>query len=294
MTVIVDQDQQRSSPAGQARLVRRPVGSPVEIRRRSVRARRVDLALGVAVPLFLLGLWELASRQGWVDRRIYPPVTKVIQTGWQLARDGALGDAASSTLNRLMQGFLLGSSTGFLVGMGMGLGHRVRSALEPLLNALYVVPKLALLPIFLTMFGFGDAPKVVLVAVVVFFFVWINTMETFATVPLAYREVAKSFGASRSLTFLQVFLPSSLPQIFVGLRMAMSVSVLSIVGAEFLVGNAGLGYLIFNSRQLFFQDRMYAGMIAVAVMGVILSSIIAFIGRRLTPWAKVERQQLRV
>ncbi|MGE0308686.1 MAG: ABC transporter permease [Acidimicrobiia bacterium] len=294
MTVMVQEDQQRPATTGKARVVRRPVGSPVEIRRRSVRARRVDLTLGVVVPLVLLGLWELASRQGWIDRRIYPPVTTVIQTGWELASDGVLGDAAATTLKRLLQGFFLGSILGFVVGMGMGLGHRIRAALEPLLNALYVVPKLALLPIFLTMFGFGDTSKVVLVAVVVFFFVWINTMETFATVPLAYREVAKSFGASRTRTFLQVFLPSSLPQIFVGLRMAMSVSVLSIVGAEFLVGSTGLGYLIFNSRQLFFQDRMYAGIIAVAVMGVILSSIIAFIGRRLTPWAKVERQQLKV
>jgi sulfonate transport system permease protein len=171
----------------------------------------------------------------------------------------------------------------------MGSVRLLRRALEPTLDALYVVPKLALLPVLLNMFGLGEGPKVALVAVTVFFFVWIGTMTAVMAVPEGYRETGAAFGASRAQMFRHVLVPGALPQIVVSLRVAAGVAVLVIVAAEFIVGDSGLGYLIFNSRALFINDRMYVGIVVVALFGVAFSELIRALGRLVTPWAPQDR-----
>jgi sulfonate transport system permease protein len=245
----------------------------------------------VAVPTALLLLWQVAAQTNWIDKRLYPAPTSVFSNGWHLFIHGRLRADIVITLKRILLGFAFGASVGMVLGTIMGASRLVRAAFEPLLNALYVVPKLALLPVFLTIFGLGDAPKIVLVAVTTFFFVWIGAMEAIATVPEGYREAARSLGVSRARMFYDVMLPAALPQLFVALRVAIGVAVLVIVAAEFIVGSTGLGYLIFSSRAIFANDAMYAGIVCVAVAGVILAGIVSWIGKQLTPWTRPTRSR---
>lgn len=263
-------------------VVREP-GAADPVRRARLRTY-LERTLAIAVPLVGLALWQVASSRRWIEPRLYPSPTTILDEGWNLLVDGRLRTDITATLYRVLIGYVIGSLTGLVVGTFMGVSRLFRAALEPTLNAFYVVPKLALLPIFLAILGYGEAPKLALVAVTVFFFVWIETMEAMASVPAGFREAARAFDVSAPQMFGHVLLPAALPQIFVALRVSMGVAVLVNTAAEFVVGNDGLGYLIFNSRALFAVERMFVGIAVVAIVGVVLSSVVGVVGRWLTPW----------
>ncbi|MES9536377.1 ABC transporter permease subunit [Actinomadura sp. NPDC000600] len=283
----------RAASAEERIIVREPGAAERSPAGAAARRRTLELGLAIGVPVVLIALWQVASDQGWIDARLYPAPTTIVANGWDLAVDGKLWPDVWVTTRRVVLGFLIGTGIGALLGLVMGTSRTVRAALEPLLDALYVVPKLALLPIFLNMFGIGEGPQLALVAATVFFFVWISTMSAFLAVPEGYREAGAVFGAGRWQMFRHVLLPGALPQIMVGARIAAGVSVLVIVASEFVAATDGLGYLIFNSRALFQNDVMYVGIVCVAVLGVVFSEIIRFLGRRLTPWAPGDRDRVR-
>lgn len=282
----------RGGPGGTGMvLVRAPGQAELDPGKARARRRALEITLGIAVPLVLILWWQLAVQQKWIDSRIYPAPQTIIEDGWQRLVDGKLWPDIWATLKRVVPGFLLGSLAGYAVGLLTGSMPLVRAALEPMLDALYVVPKLALLPIFLLIFGLGETPQIVLVAVTVFFLIWIQTMAAVLAVPDGYREAATVFGANRWQMYRHILVPASLPPVVVGLRLASGMAVLVIVASEGLASpnNDGLGYLIFNAKNIFDNRAMYVGIIVVAIVGVVFSELVRFIGRLLTPWAPDRR-----
>ncbi|OHV40028.1 MULTISPECIES: ABC transporter permease [Pseudofrankia] len=253
----------------------------------------LEIGLAVGVPVVLLGLWQAASGLGWIDSRLYPSPTDIVRTGGRMLGHGQLWDDIWHTTFRVLAGFALGTLAGVLFGLAMGSVRLIQVALEPTLDALYVVPKLALLPIFLTMFGLGEGPKIALVAVTVFFFVWISTMSAIIAVEDGYREAGRCFGANRWQMFRHVLVPAALPQMFVAMRVAAGVAFLVIIAAEFIVGDDGLGYLIFQSRTLFINDQMFVGIVVVALEGVLFAELVRLVGRRVTRWAPADQERAR-
>lgn len=274
-----------AEPAGGTVVTRAPGPAELRPRAHARRQRVIKLSLSIGVPVGLLLLWQVASDSTWIDPRLYPSPTTIAEAAWDMAVSGVLWHDLWISCQRVLLGFLLGAVVGLALGVLTGLSKYVRAALEPMLNGLYTVPKLALLPIFLTIFGLGEGPKIVLIAVTVFFYVWISTMSAILVVPKGYREAAVSFGAGNWQMFTKVVLPAALPQTFVGLRISMATAVLVLVGAEFIVGNDGLGYVIFNSRSLLQNERMYVGIVCAALLGVVASAIVRWLGRRLSPWS---------
>jgi sulfonate transport system permease protein len=270
-------------------LVRAP--GPRELHPVRTRRRRhvLELSLAVAVPLVLVLLWQLAASQSWIDDRVYPAPSTILADGWDRAADGELWPDVWATLKRVLGGYVIGTVSGYLLGLLMGSVPLIRAALEPLLDALYVVPKLALLPVFLNMFGLGEGPQIALVAATVFFFVWISTMAAVVSVPAGHRDAGQVFGASPWQMFRHVLLPASLPAVLVGARIAAGVAVLVIVASEQIAATNGLGHLIFDARALFQNDVMFVGIVCVAVLGVVFSELVRLAGRLLTPWAPRDR-----
>jgi ABC-type nitrate/sulfonate/bicarbonate transport system permease component len=254
-------------------------------RRRAV----VEVGLAVAVPAALILWWQLASDWHYLDPRTHPSPTTIFSAGWNLATEGDLWSDTFVTMRRVILGWFVGGSSGIVLGLVMGANRLLRKALEPTLDALYVVPKLALLPVLLTIFGLGEGPKVALVAITVFFFVWISTMTAVMSVAEGYRETGQAFGATQGQMFRHVLVPAALPQVMVGLRVGSGVAVLVIVAAEYIVGTDGLGYVIFNAHSLGLNDEMYVGIVVVAVFGVLFAELIRQVGRRLVPWAPEDR-----
>ncbi|WP_063766262.1 ABC transporter permease [Streptosporangium amethystogenes] len=265
-------------------LIRRPGVAelhPVRTRRRWTVTK---VALGVSVPVLFVLAWQLSAVFEWVDPYLYPPPSRLGPALVTLWEEGKLVDATVTSVRRIILGYLLGAGAGVVVGFLMGMSRALRAALEPFSWAWYTVPKLALLPIFLTIFGFGDTSVVVLIAVTVYFFVWISVMSAVMAVPAGYREAALMLRANSWEMFRQVLLPAALPEIFVGLRIAAGVSVLILVGIEFVISDQGLGYLIEQGRTLLLLEQSYVGILLVALVGYLFALLVKFIGRLFIRW----------
>ncbi|HMG42003.1 MAG TPA: ABC transporter permease [Acidimicrobiales bacterium] len=257
------------------------------------RRRWLYRSLAWGFPVALVALWQLAASREWIDTRLFPSPSDIVTAGRELVDEGTLQEQVWISLQRVWWGLFWGSVTGVAVGFACGAVRVVRATLESTLSALYTVPKLALLPMLLLIFGSGESPKVILIAITVFFFMWLSAMAAVMEVSDGYREAARAFRVSHWQMFRHVLFPATLPQILVGLRLSSGVAVLMMVGAEFAQGNDGIGKFIFQSWTLFLADRMYIGIVAVALMGLAFSMAITALTRVLVRWAPRDRDQVR-
>lgn len=260
---------------------RDPVG---HARRRAV----LETTLAVLVPVGLIALWEW---QPWLaDNLLVPPsdIIRHFDNAFADAPGGHMWIDVRASLKRVLWGYLWGCIFGLLFGYVLGLSRLIRKALDPLLVALYMVPKLALIGVFLVILGFDDKPLIVVIAVTVFFFVYMQTVAAVRSVSGSYREAAESLGAGRWQLFRHVVLPASLPQVFVGLRISAGVAVLTVIGAEFAYppGQKGLGYRINLGRSTFDPPPMYVAIVVTSIIGVIFTWVVTLAGRALTRWAR--------
>lgn len=257
------------------------------------KRRIIERTLGIAFPIVLLVLWQIASSRHWIDRRFYPSPTDILSEMRKTFRQNPKKNwwiDVGVSVRRMMWGYLWGVVFGLVFGFVLGMSRMVRATVGPTLNALYTVPKLALIGVFLIIFGFDEKPIIVVVAVTVFFFVWIQTEASVVHVPEGFREAARSFGTNRFQMFRHVVLPSAMPSIFVGLRVAAGVAVLTLIGCEFVFApkNQGIGFRINNARQILDPKQAYVGLVVAALLGVIFIALVRLLGRLLMPWASDE------
>ncbi len=273
------------------RLTREPMNFDRDPVGHARRRKLVYTALGIAVPVLILGFWQIASKRAWINETFYPAPSDSFDQLRQMFDKRGFGTDLRLTLKRMLVGWAWGSLLGLVFAYLMGMSRLVRAALEPTFNMLYTVPKIALLTPFLIIFGFRDRPVYVVVGVTVFFFAWVPTQAAVMSVSESYREAATSFGANRWQLFRHVILPSTLPGVFVTLRVAASVSVLSVIGVEFAYApeNRGLGYVINTARQTFEPKIAYAGIFIAALVGVVFQAIVKIVGRLVVRWEKEDR-----
>lgn len=260
-------------------------------RQRRLRAR--DLVLSILTPLVLLAAWEIAARTGAIDARLFSPPSKILETAVEKAADGSLWRHAGATTARLLAGFILGAIAGIVTGLLMGVIRPLRAALGPMFTALYALPKIAILPLLLLIFGLTETPKILSVAITVFFVLQINTVAGIMQIDPRILEAARAYRAQRLRLFWHVLLPAATPTIFTGLRVAAGTSVIVITAVEFVASNDGLGFLIWNSWQLFQPPTMYVGLIAVALLGALMTLASILLERALMPWKYSSARQKR-
>lgn len=247
-----------------------------------------DRLLGVASPLALLLVWELSARTGVVDTRFFPAPTSIIKQGAELAVSGELWGHLSASLQRLLWGSLLGGIPALLLGIAMGLYRPIRAAIDPLISATYPVPKSAILPLILLIFGLGEASKIVMVALGVFFPVLINTITGVLQIDKIYLDVGKNFRASRWQTFRTVALPGALPSIMAGIKLGIGMGLILIAIAEMVGAKNGIGFMIWDAWQILSVESMYVGLIVISILGFLLTLILNEIEGWILPW-KQER-----
>lgn len=264
-----------------------PEGLEAALLREARRVRRLssrDVALAVSTPLALLLLWETVGRAGVVDVRIFPPPTQIASDGVDLIQSGRLQEAFGATVTRLIIGYTTGAAAGIAVGMAMGLIRPIRAALDPLFSALYALPKIAILPILLLIFGFSETPRILLITFGVFFILQINTLSGMKHVDARLMEAATAYRARGWRKFRYVLFPATLPAIFTGLRVSAGMAVIIVTSVEFVAADNGLGFLIWNSWQIFQPGTMYVGMATVALLGAALTGLIVWTERVAVPW----------
>lgn len=268
-------------------VVRRSAAVDVDPVRFFKRRRMLDLCLRIATPFLLIGFWQVAAVNEFViERKFFPAPTDTIGAFRRSIASGLLWDSVRISSGRMLYGFVFGSLAGVLFGLALGMSRWLRVAFDGTLSALYTIPKLALLPLLLVIFGLGDGPKIILIAMSVFFIVAISTIESVVSIPTSVYEPIRSCGAGRFQIFRHVTLPTILPALFVSLRLAAGSAVIVLVGIEFVQGGEGLGWMIWNSWQVFNVGRMYVGIVTVAVIGVVFQLAIQLLGRVLTPWTE--------
>lgn len=246
----------------------------------------VTIVLGGALPVVLLVAWQIAAEQRWISPLFYPPPTRILERTWDQVVNGQLLSDTAITSKRLLLGFVFGAAPGVLLGLLSGMSRVLRQFLYPTATALYVVPRIAMLPLVLVAFSIGDEARVFMVAFSVFFIAYFSALSGAEQVRVTHYEVARAFGTSRVRTLARVVLPASAPSIATGLQVAMGFALIVIVGTEFLAANDGLGARIWTSYQIFDFPSMYAGIVAVTLLGVVLNYALLVAKWALVPWQR--------
>lgn len=257
----------------------------VETQQRRKRfLRRRDILLSILTPLAFLVAWEIAAATGLIDSRVFSAPTQIFQTGFEMISDGSLFAHSWATIYRLVLGFVIGAIVGIGMGMLMGLWRPLRAAFGPMFTALYALPMIAILPLLLLVFGLTETPRILAIAISVFFVLQINTTAAVIQVDDGVLEAARSYNARGFKLFTSILLPASLPTILTGLRVAAGMAVTVVTAVEFVAANEGLGFLIWNSWQLFQPSVMYVGLVAVAILGAVVTFALVWLERLVTPW----------
>ena len=242
--------------------------------------------VGLILPVVLVILWQIASKNDWINPIFYPAPSDVLRRTWDQVTDGRLITDARLTTGRLLWGFALGAIPGLLFGVAAGVSRTVRELTYPLATALYVVPRIAMLPLVLVALGINDQARIFMVAFSVFFIVFFSALSGVEQVDRNFVEAARAFGADRIRLGATVLLPGAAPTVFSGMRVAMGFALIVIVGTEFLAANDGLGARVWTSYQIFDFTSMYAGIIAVTLLGVLLAWALLALEWLLVPWRR--------
>lgn len=242
--------------------------------------------ISIASPFVALAVWQVVVVTNVLDERFFPtPISVADELGSMIA-NGDLWHELSISLQRIFIGFAIGAASGLVLGLLMGWFKSVRAFLNPIISATYPIPKIALLPLFLVIFGLGETPKIVTVATAAFFLQVITTYEGVARIDPVLIQAGQNYGAKGHRLFTKIILPASLPAIWTGLRLALGVSLLIIVAAEFVDADRGIGRLIWISWQTLAVERMYVGLVVIAALGIIFTSLLGRVGKLLMPWGQ--------
>jgi ABC-type nitrate/sulfonate/bicarbonate transport system permease component len=246
--------------------------------------RRFERVISVCSPLLLLLVWELCARGRYIDIRFFPAPSAILAHLADLAASGSLWGDLGASLRRLAVGLLVGGIPGVVLGLAIGLYRPLRAAVDPLIAGTYPIPKSSLLPLVLLIFGFGEASKIVMVSIGVFYPVVINTAAGVAQIPVTYMDVARSFKAGPWNTFRYIAFPGALPLIMTGIRLGAGMGLVLIAIAEMIGAKSGLGYMIWNAWEVFDVEKMYAGLFVIAIIGFLLNLALDALERVVTPW----------
>ena len=254
--------------------------------RRRVRGalRRVRWVRRFASLAVLLVLWQIGSSRGWIAPQKFPPPSDVWAALTALLARGELAENLAASLGRMGRGLLLGGGAAVVVGTVAGLSRIGEEVVDAPLQALRVIPVLALSSLFIIWFGIGEQSKVYLIALGAFFPLYLNVFGGIRNVDNRLVEAARVFGLGRVGLALRVMLPGALPQLLIGLRQSIGVAWLSLVVVEQTNARAGIGALIIDAREFSRTDIVVVGLLIYAVLGLLTDLLVRLIERGVLPW----------
>ena len=240
---------------------------------------------GIGIVIFL-ALWEALPRLGIVSDAYLSPPSAVIASIAQLVDTGQLWKHMAASLQRSLWGLVLASFSGVVLGLLIGSSKRLAAIVDPVLQLFRQTSAFALFPVFILFLGIGELSKVAIIFWASFWPVLLSTVSGVKQVDRLLVNSALSMGASQRFIFFKVVLPASLPSIFTGVRLAGAYSITALVAAEMIGAHSGLGFLTLNSQETFQIPTMYAGILLLAVLGLVLNYLLALLERRLLRWRR--------
>jgi sulfonate transport system permease protein len=247
-------------------------------------ARWARPTLGLLVPVALALFWEIAVREGWSNGRLVPPPSVIWHTFADLAETGELQRHAIATLSRVAAGFGFGVVAGTLVGAITGYSGLMNRLLDPTMQGLRAIPSIAWVPLFILWFGIFEASKVILIAVGVFFPVYLGVMGAVISVDRKIVEVGRAFRLSGPAMVRRILLPAVMPAYVISLRAGLGLGWMFVVAAEFMGASQGLGFLLIDGQQLGKPAQIVAAILAFAILGKLSDWLIVAVSSPFLRW----------
>jgi sulfonate transport system permease protein len=251
---------------------------------RAGSGRLLRPALGLLLPVAVALSWELAVRHGFASGRLVPPPSIIFQTFADLARSGELALHAGATLSRVIAGFAFGVVAGTVLGAITGYSALTNRLVDPTLQALRAIPSIAWVPLFILWFGIFEASKIILIAVGVFFPVYLGVMGAVMSVDRKIVEVGRAFRLSGTAMVRRILLPAVMPAYVISLRAGMGLGWMFVVAAEFMGASTGLGFLLIDGQQLGKPAQIVAAIVAFAILGKATDWLIVLLSAPFLRW----------
>jgi sulfonate transport system permease protein len=236
------------------------------------------------LPIGLLVVWQTATRAGLISARILPAPGDVLAAAVRMARSGELFRHIAVSSARAAAGFALGGAIGFVFGLLTGVSETASRLFNSSFQMIRNVPHLALIPLFILWFGIDERAKLYLVALGVFFPIYLNTYHGARTVDAGLLEMGRVYGLTSRELFRQVIFPGALPSILVGVRFALGITWLTLIVAETIAASSGIGYLTMNAREFLQTDVVVLGILIYALLGKLADLATAWLERRCLSW----------
>ena len=254
---------------------RQPLISRVQLRK---------LMLGAILPVGLLVIWEFAGRQSYLNPLLLPMPSDIFHEFFYLLQHGGLLGHLQMSTGRALTGFLVGGGLGLLAGILVGFSYKSEKMLDPSIQMLRMLPHLAIAPLFILWFGFGETSKLLLIAKGSFFPLYVNTFLGIRSMDRKLFEVANVLQFNKWNLVTKLIIPSALPNIFLGIRLSLGVAWLGLVVAEMMGSTTGIGFLINDARAMAMISTVFVGIIIFAVLGKLSDSLVLFIERKCLRW----------
>jgi ABC-type nitrate/sulfonate/bicarbonate transport system permease component len=246
-----------------------------------VRPRRLNGFLFIGA---LMVAWEFAARAEWVNPLIVPPLSRVLGIFWDLVASGQIPWQIVVSMKRAAIGYFLAAVVVIARGVFMGLSERIRRLAEVIVEMLRPVPPPALIPLAMLFFGLEDGMKIFVIFFSCAWPILLNALDGVRQIDPVLLNTARTFHVSRAKSILQIVLPAATPQILTGLRVSLPITLILVVISEMVGSTDGIGYFILDSQRRFKVTQMYAGMLALAILGYLLNQLFDLAYRRLLPW----------
>jgi len=246
-------------------------------------------AVRIASIVVFFGIWEYFGRQ--MDPIFMAPPSAIFRAAIELIGSGALKKGMIQSLWPFSVGMVLTIVIGIAVGIAIAQWRIVEYILDPFINALYAIPRIAMVPLIILWAGLGFAGKVTILVSVAVFPIIVNTYSGIRDVRGSMLEIGRAYGATESQIFFKIILPAALPFIMAGVRLSVGLAIIGIIVAEFFTAISGLGGMIVEYANVFATAKLFVPIIVIALVGVVLTELIMWIERRLSRWRTLERDR---
>ena len=250
----------------------------------AVSSRRLSGLVPWLVPIAVIVGWEFASRVGWLSSRILPEPFAVAAALWHLLLSGALLHDVAISTGRALAGLAIGGGLGLVLGLLTGSFRTAETLLDTTLQMVRNVPPLAMIPLVILWFGIDESAKLFLVAIGVFFPIYLNTYHGIKSVDAGLIEMARSYGLKGWPLYREVILPGALPSILVGLRFSLGLMWVLLIVAETISAQSGIGYMTMNAREFLQTDIVLVGVLMYALLGKLADLVARALERRFLRW----------